>query len=971
MSKDYTDLFELVKSLDLNLKDFMSHHYGFEWKGRGSPMTACPFHGDDMKSPNLSYKKTKNFVKCFVCEEGGDLIKFVEKYKKISPLQACMEILDLEKISYVKPYDTQELSEDEKKKRDEQNKKIKEENLKKQKNKELEEKELQRKAVTYCTNLANKLELDYIEHAPILEKLFANRSSTLLDWLDLYLAYDPAQDSIAILNRQNDKKKTCHNIKHQLKYTWDNKAQDWSNQRVMNGDKPAKWVSKSNAPTFPFPYSAYCENKSDTVFITEGEKDALNLLSYGIKVLTLGGVSTPWEEYKNFLKDKTVYIWFDNDSAGYKGAIKRYKEIKEVAKEVLIVLFFQINGGYDKGYDITDYLFEKNFKSKEDILHSIAYSSVRLSTTTIKKIEDYLDEDLSAEYFNESVKTFAEIKKQWLKKSVHGEPEIITRAKGQQEIKELEDFYKAFKDRKRETNFEDEKNEILQGVLPKFAEDKKVEIDNLITMFDTMFTNYSKLEKHYRQTHLSDIVTSIEQMTKRTDNTFAKYNGNLCVWLGTHYHVLDELIDDFPRFILRGYMPLAHVDKKKQTSANVKTILDDIYMGAPSLNEIKERQKEKRVINFLNGTFILSQSGKYVFKGIHNKDDGATNILEFEYNKDATATKWKKFLNRVIPNKKTQKTLMQFIGYCFLPNHNYEAFLLLYGKSGANGKSVIQDVIRMFFGEENVSSLQLHEFEGHQLHALNNKILNIGSEIDTKGLVKGQMSTLKALVSPRDTLTINPKNKDAYTLKPENKPKAIFSTNELPRNNVDKAVFRRTLIINFDAEIKDDEKIRDLSSRFSDEMAGVFNMALDALQDLIKDGKFTKSEEMDEFLEEYKDDVTPLRKYIKENLEIDEEVMIPKKYLYAHYVEYSNEKGKHPLGSDKFFKALNEEMKRKFDTAQLALDTEDILPKKPWMIKGLYCKADHVQSFEFGKKSISTNTINRSIESKEVLLDEK
>ncbi|MGP1485046.1 MAG: hypothetical protein ACTTJC_02965 [Campylobacter sp.] len=75
---------------------------------------------------------------------------------------------------------------------------------------------------------------------------------------------------------------------------------------------------------------------------------------------------------------------------------------------------------------------------------------------------------------------------------------------------------------------------------------------------------------------------------------------------------------------------------------------------------------------------------------------------------------------------------MEFIGYCFLLAHDFESFLFLYGKSGANGKSVTLDTIRKFFGDENVSSLQLQQFEGHKTVAL-------VSEIDKNSTDKCQL----------------------------------------------------------------------------------------------------------------------------------------------------------------------------------------------------------------------------------------
>lgn len=92
-------------------------------------------------------------------------------------------------------------------------------------------------------------------------------------------------------------------------------------------------------------------------------------------------------------------------------------------------------------------------------------------------------------------------------------------------------------------------------------------------------------------------------------------------------------------------------------------------------------------------------------------------------------------------------------------------FCFYTGKSGTSGKSVILDTIKSFFGDDNISGLQLQQLEGHQLQALTNKILrHIGSEIDKSGTDKGQLATLKQLVSPKDPVQINPKNDKPYLL---------------------------------------------------------------------------------------------------------------------------------------------------------------------------------------------------------------
>ena len=49
-------------------------------------IATCPFHSD--KSPSLTVSPTKQIYKCFACGAGGDVIKFVQEYDKISFFEA-------------------------------------------------------------------------------------------------------------------------------------------------------------------------------------------------------------------------------------------------------------------------------------------------------------------------------------------------------------------------------------------------------------------------------------------------------------------------------------------------------------------------------------------------------------------------------------------------------------------------------------------------------------------------------------------------------------------------------------------------------------------------------------------------------------------------------------------------------------------------------------------------------------------
>ena len=578
--------------------------------------------------------------------------------------------------------------------------------------------------------------------------------------------------------------------------------------------------------------------------------------------------------------------------------------------------------------------------------------------------------DLEDFYFIQPIKTIRDIKKHWLMRDKKDNtPVNIIRANGEKDIKGLTEFLVHFKNEKKYKNFHKITTEQIALNLVNIDDDKREEKSlELVELMKNLALNYENLHKDYSQTHISDMVEALEMMSKRTDNTFAKFGDVLAVWTGTHYQILENH-DDFHRFVLKGWMPSAGVDKKKRLSENVDKILKNVYTGAVSLDEIKHYdQQGKRVINFTNGTLFISAKGKVVFKNIHDKKDACTNILKFEYDEKATCPKWRKFLNRNIPNKDDQATLMEFIGYCFLPAHNYEAFLYLYGSDGANGKSVIIDTVKEFFGKENTSALDLQNLKGHELEGLVNKLVNVGSELDSKNLRDGQMNVLKKLTSTKDDLQIDPKHTKGFLLTSENQPKFMSAGNgELTPASLDGGVLRRALQINCDITIDDDEKVRALSDRFEDEMNGILNLALQHLGNLIKNGKFTKSERLKETIENYKDQANPIRRYINDCLETDEEVIIPKKLLYSHYKEYMKEKGNLPLSETKFYNKIFTELKTVQDIGQKRVTVPGINNDRPRFIQGVYCNANDIFSFDYEKEVIQTKNINYDLKQKKVV----
>lgn len=82
-----------------------------------------------------------------------------------------------------------------------------------------------------------------------------------------------------------------------------------------------------------FPFD--CCDKSDIIYILEGEKDTITAQSLGINAITFGSATTmPNQMMLDYLKGTEVVVCYDNDDAGHQGMYKLYKKLKDVVKSI-------------------------------------------------------------------------------------------------------------------------------------------------------------------------------------------------------------------------------------------------------------------------------------------------------------------------------------------------------------------------------------------------------------------------------------------------------------------------------------------------------------------------------------------------------------------------------------------------------------------------------------------------------------
>ena len=257
----------------------------------------------------------------------------------------------------------------------------------------------------------------------------------------------------------------------------------------------------------------------------------------------------------------------------------------------------------------------------------------------------------------------------------------------------------------------------------------------------------------------------------------------------------------------------------------VKQFASEARFPVPTTNDIPK-------INLRNCTLHFTSNG--IEQKPFDKQDGLTYQLHYDYDPSATATQFKAFLDRVLPDIALQKLLFQYVGYVFLRGLKLDKILFLFG-GGANGKSVFLNIIRALIGVEQCCEFSLEGITKSETQRaeLGNYLLNVSTEISTR-----MAKDIFKKIASREPLQARSLYKQPFTL--WDYATSVFAMNELPKEvELTDAFFRRFIIIPFSVRIPDSEQDPDLSQKIIDyEMSGVLNYVIEGMMSLIGDRKF-------------------------------------------------------------------------------------------------------------------------------------
>lgn len=293
-----------------------------------------------------------------------------------------------------------------------------------------------------------------------------------------------------------------------------------------------------------------------------------------------------------------------------------------------------------------------------------------------------------------------------------------------------------------------------------------------------------------------------------------------------------------------------------------------------------------------------------------------TNRIPWNYDPTAYNELADKTLNKLACNDNVIRALLEeCIGYCFYRRNELgKAFILTGDKS--NGKSTFLDCVKAILGEQNISALDLKELGDRFCTSMMfGKLANIGDDIGDDFLQGSQVSIFKKVVTG-NRIKAERKGQDPFEFNPYIK--LLFSANDIPRMK-DKtgAVLRRLVIIPFNARFSKYLPSGDLDPEYNpyikyelieqSSIEYLIRLGVNGLKRIIENNEFTKSEKVQQQLEEYENENNPIKAFIDDcGIEMIENE--PTSDVYKRYQVFCAENSMQPMSNIVFSKQINKRL---------------------------------------------------------------
>lgn len=359
------------------------------------------------------------------------------------------------------------------------------------------------------------------------------------------------------------------------------------------------------------------------------------------------------------------------------------------------------------------------------------------------------------------------------------------------------------------------------------------------------------------------------------------------------------------RRILHGLPQKLNFDEK----ARAKTYERIESSSVPSsvAREMELIVQERFIDEFDDNDYLLGvengiiELGTGVFRPAR-ASDLITKTAAVAYDPKARCPEFERFVYEIMCGKPDLIDYLQtMIGYFLLGDNPENIFLFLQGR-GANGKTVLLNVIESLMGEY-CNAIPMTVLIRTQRETVGDDILSIvGYRVlmcrELEKDDKMNAAKIKRLVG-NDSESARPLYGDHRRVKVKGKP--VIATNEIPRiEDRSNGIWRRIKLIPFLRVFKEEEQIKRYEDILLKEKPGILNWALDGFKKYHSHG-FIEPEICRQYLDNLRGEVNPVEEFLSEFYDTSNTEKVAARSLHTHYLAWVEKTPHAPHLSEKRF----------------------------------------------------------------------
>lgn len=416
----------------------------------------------------------------------------------------------------------------------------------------------------------------------------------------------------------------------------------------------------------------------------------------------------------------------------------------------------------------------------------------------------------------------------------------------------------------------------------------------------------------------NDTWNAARLVERHGENLRYNINKGWLIWNGMYWEedrkqkvrlLADETIQSLYQYV--GHMSQVNSKKVKQftdwlavsrNSGKKDNMLKEAYHFENIATLPEQFDKDIYLLNCKNGTIDL-RTGKIMD---HSRNNLITKYIPVEYNPEAAAPTWGKFLSRIFDgNQELIQFIQRAVGYSLTGSIKEQCIFILHG-TGKNGKSTFLDTIRVLLGSYTKNSnSQVFMKNDNQNSAEIARLQGARFVTTTEPEENERLSeSLIKQATGGEPLTGRFLYQHSFEFIPEFK--LWMATNHKPKiTGNDLGIWRRIRLIPFNVIIPEEERDKELGHKLQRELPGILNWALAGCAEWMKIG-LKEPKEVLSATENYQSEMDTLFMFITDCIEEKPDSYLKAGDLYRVYENWCSQNGEYKLSSTKFSMRLKE-----------------------------------------------------------------